>query len=123
MPSFALFFRGWDTLTGNFAFGAVCYPGLFAHCFPANPFLAGLANPAFDYLGWLSADHALFARFVRHGNFLAKLSVVKPLVNHPYLLGILDDNLQAVLGMVFDLTGNLDVLVLVTPGRRLGFIE
>ena len=55
--------------------------------------------------------------------FLGKLSFVKPLVNQPYLVGILDDNLHAVLRMVFDLTGNLDFLMLETLRRRLGFIE
>ena len=69
MQSVGLFFSGWDALSCNFSFGAVCYPGLFAHSFTANPVLARLANPAFDYLGRLSTDHAFFAWFLHHGDF------------------------------------------------------
>jgi len=60
---------GRDALSDNFPFGAICYSGLFAHRFPANPVLAGLANPALDYLGWLTTDHAFFTRFVGHSDF------------------------------------------------------
>jgi hypothetical protein len=103
---------GWgDPLARYFALGAFTHAGLFTHRFAANPILARLANPTFERFGRLGADHTFFIRVTHGRHFTEIYQIANYSVQDFYLLGIFQNHFQTELGMIFDLSGDLDFFI------------
>ena len=105
--------------------GALGDAGLLAHRFAPYPVLAGLAYAALEDVGRLSANHASlsFCWFSHSGLSVRIQSLDSFSVDDSYLLGIFQDNFQAILRVVFDLSGDFDLFIFEIPWRRLGFVK
>lgn len=104
-------------MTSKLAIRTLIPTRLLAHGFSANLVLAGLADPAFQNRRRLSAYHALFlASDIR--TLLILLSI-----EDFYLLGMLKDNFQPVLRMIFDEADDFNLTVLKLLERLFVFFE
>ena len=101
-------------MLADFALGAFAVSRLLAHRFAANFVLTNFTDSSPQILRRLSAHHTLFYRFT-HGGFLS--------VQYFYLFGVLENDLQPVLRMIFYQSADFYLTIFEAFWRLFAFFE